>query len=655
MSRRGPLAKVWLAAHYERKLSKTQTLQTDINQSVGAIIGDEIEIMALRVTGQLLLGVVRIYSRKAKYLLDDCNEALVKIKLAFRPGAVDMTEEQMIVSKGAITLQDGGINLDLLLPDATWDLDFADRPQAHGQNLARAADITLQTGDDLNFDFNDQNYGFDLGMGDGIDSQDFDDLGLDFGKADEGEGDISIEVGRRAGTANSRMSVDSRILGDGGAMDLDVLSRLSREPSEHGMDIAPMDVDMDLGLGGDETFDLGIAFDNDAGSEAQTPGLARSPSRASSPLTPPPPNTPPAIPADGGATPKKTSPVKRKPRNVEKKLINDEVTELAGGPGAKGGNLGPAVNRDVSSILVEPRYLPSSRTVARLQEICNDPIAHFMPTKVTPEGTFFFAGPPGLAPELLDMFMFPTNGSYQKRRAVSPNGEGRTPKKRRVEPDAEAEQEDVELGRREGSRAPSFALGSEIMGGDHGDGINFDDPANLGMDDFQMPAYDDQIDISLHDDTRLSTPGVDEQVPDFEDGDAYVDMSCPIALFDTSQATQEQRAAEEAAATGEGGDRGKGYSKNTARALQILRRELAPPAEPPMSFANVSEKATRRAAASFFFELLVLGTRDCVKLSQGAAYENIEVRPKDRLWERQPRVRESSLAPSLAESLASGL
>ena len=32
-----------------------------------------------------------------------------------------------------------------------------------------------------------------------------------------------------------------------------------------------------------------------------------------------------------------------------------------------------------------------------------------------------------------------------------------------------------------------------------------------------------------------------------------------------------------------------------------------------------------RAAASFFFELLVLGTRDCVKLSQVAPYDNIEI------------------------------
>jgi len=37
--------------------------------------------MALRLSGQLLLGVVRIYSRKARYLYEDCNEALMKIKM----------------------------------------------------------------------------------------------------------------------------------------------------------------------------------------------------------------------------------------------------------------------------------------------------------------------------------------------------------------------------------------------------------------------------------------------------------------------------------------------------------------------------------------------------------------------------------------------
>lgn len=38
------------------------------------------EPIALRISGQLLLGIVRIHSRKTRYLLEDCNGALAKIK-----------------------------------------------------------------------------------------------------------------------------------------------------------------------------------------------------------------------------------------------------------------------------------------------------------------------------------------------------------------------------------------------------------------------------------------------------------------------------------------------------------------------------------------------------------------------------------------------
>jgi hypothetical protein len=37
--------------------------------------------LALRVSGHLMLGVVRIYSRKVKYLMSDCTEAMWKIKM----------------------------------------------------------------------------------------------------------------------------------------------------------------------------------------------------------------------------------------------------------------------------------------------------------------------------------------------------------------------------------------------------------------------------------------------------------------------------------------------------------------------------------------------------------------------------------------------
>lgn len=81
LQKTGPLARVWLSANLERKLSKNHILQSNLPESVNAIVDTRQAPMALRLSGQLLLGVVRIYSRKARYLLDDCNEALLKIKM----------------------------------------------------------------------------------------------------------------------------------------------------------------------------------------------------------------------------------------------------------------------------------------------------------------------------------------------------------------------------------------------------------------------------------------------------------------------------------------------------------------------------------------------------------------------------------------------
>ena len=63
--------------------------------------------IALRTCGHLLLGVVRIYSRKAKYLLSDCNETYVKLKMAFRPNmplSAELPEESREAALAAITL-----------------------------------------------------------------------------------------------------------------------------------------------------------------------------------------------------------------------------------------------------------------------------------------------------------------------------------------------------------------------------------------------------------------------------------------------------------------------------------------------------------------------------------------------------------------------
>jgi cohesin complex subunit SCC1 len=83
LAKKGPLGKVWLAAHWgDKKLGRPQIFSTDISSSVDFIVNPTVPL-ALRVSGHLLLGVVRIYSRKVKYLMHDCHEAMVKIKMAF--------------------------------------------------------------------------------------------------------------------------------------------------------------------------------------------------------------------------------------------------------------------------------------------------------------------------------------------------------------------------------------------------------------------------------------------------------------------------------------------------------------------------------------------------------------------------------------------
>ncbi|ESO05932.1 hypothetical protein HELRODRAFT_63885 [Helobdella robusta] len=100
--KKGPLAKIWLAAHWEKKLTKSQIFETDIENSVEAIVRPQVRL-ALRTSGHLLLGIVRIHNRKARYLLSDCTEAVMKIKMAFRPGKVEQASFVTTAPQSAIT------------------------------------------------------------------------------------------------------------------------------------------------------------------------------------------------------------------------------------------------------------------------------------------------------------------------------------------------------------------------------------------------------------------------------------------------------------------------------------------------------------------------------------------------------------------------
>ncbi|GAU43219.1 hypothetical protein TSUD_301060 [Trifolium subterraneum] len=72
LARKGPLSTVWIAAHLQHRLKKSQWASTDIPSTVQHIMDPGVPI-ALRMSAHLLLGVVRIYSKKVDYLLNDCN------------------------------------------------------------------------------------------------------------------------------------------------------------------------------------------------------------------------------------------------------------------------------------------------------------------------------------------------------------------------------------------------------------------------------------------------------------------------------------------------------------------------------------------------------------------------------------------------------
>ncbi len=175
---KGPLSKVWLAAHYQRKLTKNLVVETDIEQSVKTLT-DPGTPLALRLSGQLLLGLVRIYSKKARYLQEDCGSAMANIKVVYKTGNVDLPDGAGKASVATITLPEGSsMDFDAVtLEDLEGALDLSlDDNVAHEDEITQRSqrfsmggersnevdsDIELprqgpsQAGDDFNLDGGD--------------------------------------------------------------------------------------------------------------------------------------------------------------------------------------------------------------------------------------------------------------------------------------------------------------------------------------------------------------------------------------------------------------------------------------------------------------------------------------------------------------------
>ncbi|CAA0820720.1 Sister chromatid cohesion 1 protein 3 [Striga hermonthica] len=125
LARKGPLGTVWCAAHLQHKLRKPQYLSTNVPSTVERIMHPEVPI-ALRITGHLLLGVVRIYSKQVDYLYEDCNEVRIMINRVYTTVNVNLPHDATHAQVQAVTLPDK-FNLDTLELDDhynDWSKDF---------------------------------------------------------------------------------------------------------------------------------------------------------------------------------------------------------------------------------------------------------------------------------------------------------------------------------------------------------------------------------------------------------------------------------------------------------------------------------------------------------------------------------------------------
>ncbi|KAI5007029.1 hypothetical protein ZWY2020_046977 [Hordeum vulgare] len=161
LAKKGPLGTIWIAAHLERKLRKNQVTDTDIGVSVDSIIFLRFRLR-YALSSHLMVGVVRIYSRKVNYLFHDCSEALLKIKQAFRSAAVDLPPEESTAPYHSITLPETFHLDDFELPEAEFEGDI-------DHHISSKEQITLQDNPERT-GYSTSEFGLDERFGDGSSS-----------------------------------------------------------------------------------------------------------------------------------------------------------------------------------------------------------------------------------------------------------------------------------------------------------------------------------------------------------------------------------------------------------------------------------------------------------------------------------------------------
>ncbi|KAJ9384564.1 hypothetical protein DTO063F5_4634 [Paecilomyces variotii] len=578
LSKTGPLARVWLSANLERKLSKSHILQSNIESSVSAIVDQGQAPMALRLSGQLLLGVVRIYSRKARYLLDDCNEALMKIKMAFRLTNNNDLPSTVTMPPGGITLPDVLTESDLFMNlDASLllsqPLNLEQDPKRPGSSMDYSSQLLPDSSDS-------QRYSQEPAR-----LEDHTLVDLDLGEDDTSFGnDFSMELGR---DAPAPRPVEEDLFSDAGKFnDIDL-------PLDLGEDDAPLDK-MDLGAEGphdnlDDFLRQDDAMDLDGEGELRgqeaTPGPFADEQRSERvSLSPAPPS---------------------------------EVLERER-PAGFGEEEAPQEDQEEEGEAVTHAQRAKRRKIMQLDE---DKVLKVMDIKQQQQSHPKILKPVSFLPRdpvLLTLMHMQKNGDFVSSVLGDGIGRGWAPELREllsfetVKKSGELKRKrdsgisDVDI---EAANAPALELGDDeaILPVPADEGIDMDTTLNQ-RSEIEFPAEGDHFHASSDDE------GMGQPLDDFDDSTVHPADSGPVSAG-TKHAVHllRDRFGGEAATE----------SPSKQKKTSVLFQDLLP------------EKETSKAdATKMFFEVLVLATKDAVKVEQksdtiGAP---LRIRSKRALW-----------------------
>lgn len=583
LAKKGPLAKIWLAAHWNSKITKQQIFSTDITDAVENILHPSVPL-ALRVSGHLMLGVVRIYSRKVKYLMTDCTEAMWKIKMAYRPGDVDLPEEVQTAAHAADDPRYFGNVKDIYqgidFPDLA-DTAFAesmltqyeDLKVAKSRTIAKDYDTTLQEFDREDLSFADA-----------------------FAKSTEPKSrvsDIELMRGERSRSTLSlgRMSLESAFGRDRFDADLPAFDEqeIAAKPAEEfdNLDVFQPMEEEELKV---EHFRL---------SETELSPISRRTTGVSEMEVVP--RLSDALSMTSKRDLRKKSIMEEEdeeePEKVEEtKRVRKKRTQQAEKQIELSQSYIRNLIQDTSSIVRERRldFTVSKRTL-QIEE-------RFAQPSVT-----------GLCPELQEVF----NMTMTTHALPFP-----PTKQRRVE---EEEDQSVEMARRESTQIP--ALGRASLAGTVAEEAEI--PPGENLNDL-VDSYKKQLLIDQEEETRLSyqPPEFEPEYMPFEE---EVNIPSKAKSFESIRPTEESfertpgrggRHLESARLSAEGR---KNWSSRTSHVYDILVEQVSKSKENEVTFQDFTKGLNKQNAASCFLEMLQLKTWGAIELTQAQPLDTIVI------------------------------